>query len=102
IELFVTATPDSKLKNIVISEFALVGFPAVSKARFREALDKRGVRAGDSLLRYSLNELMEKITKSMEEASQNPDLELPWISIRPAGSGKVKFIVSPSYPGCGI
>jgi hypothetical protein len=96
--LVVNATPDPQLRTTLISEIALVGFSEVDNARFQEALDRNGVSAGSLLLKYSLNDLMERITKGLREISQDTDMEIPWISIRPAGRGKVRLIVSPAYP----
>lgn len=103
-KLIVTATPDPQLMGITISEFTLVGFPEVDKLRFQLALDKYDVSIGKPLAKYSLNVLMQRINKALREAFQHRldenDMENPWIAIRPAGTGKVKLIVSPTYMGC--
>jgi hypothetical protein len=102
--LIVTATPHPQLPSMVISEIALVGFPAVDRVRVQQAFDKNDVNAGEPLTRYSLNELMERITDAVREVYlnglDNNDMENPWITLKPAGDGKVKLTVSPAYSGC--
>ena len=103
-KLIITATPNPQLAGTVVSEITLDGFPELSKTKFQSALDKNGISAGEPLTKYSLNELMERITKALQELYQSElhesDVDIPWISIRPAEPGKVRLIVSPAFTGC--
>jgi len=101
--LSVSATPKPDLARIVINEISMTGFDHVDEKQLELALSKNGVTKGESLSKYSLNQLMEKLTHSLQslnEVSGLDDVENPWITIRPAGSERVKLILSPTYQGC--
>ena len=100
--LIVMARVIPKYRNIVISEIELVGFANVDKSRFNQALLRNDAGVGKPLGRLSLNEVMERITKALEETSPDGnDQELPWIGLIRLASGQVKLTVSPAYHGCG-
>ena len=100
-KLVVMATANPKLKRIRISEVILAGFSEIDSPRFRLALAGNGVKPGQFLLKYSLNELMERITKALREVNNERDMEIPWIAINPDGNEKVRLLVLPGYRGCG-
>jgi hypothetical protein len=87
-KLIVRAVPHYQIEEFVISEITLAGFPEVDKNRFQLALNRQGVRVGMPFLKCSLNELEQKITDALRKAYPNSsakeDMELPWITIRPA------------------
>lgn len=92
-----------QMASFVISEISLDKLPQVDDAKFQPALKKRGIVPGLPLLSYYYSGLEERINESLEEASSSStkgDME-SWITIRPAGSGKVKVVVSSGYSVCG-
>lgn len=93
-----------EMANLTISEVSLDKLPQVDDAKFQAALKKRGITAGLPLLRYYYSGIEERINDSLAEASSsslNEGIESAWITIRPAGSRKLKVIVSPGYSACG-
>ena len=102
--LSITATPDPHLQVATLSEVELVGFPKADLASFRRALAKHDVKPGGPFTKYSLGELMDRVNMALQESGQKIDLknsaEIPWITVRRAGPGEIKLIVSPRYSGC--
>lgn len=93
-----------ELASLTISEVSLDKLPQVDDVKFQAALKKRGITAGLPLLRYYYSGLEERINESLAEASSSSideGTESAWITIRPAGSRKLKVIVSPGYSACG-
>ena len=99
--LSITATPDPHLQVATLSEVELVGFPKADLASFRRALAKHDVKLGGPFTKYSLGELMDRVNMALQESGQKIDLknsaEIPWITVRQAGPGSIKLIVSPRY-----
>jgi hypothetical protein len=92
-----------QMGNLTISEVSLDKLPQVDDVKFQAALKKRGITVGLPLLRYYYSGLEERINDSLAEASSNSineGIEPAWITIRPAGSRKLKVIVSPGYSVC--
>ena len=99
--LVVMATTNPKLNRIRLREVVLAGFPEIDSRRFLLALAVNGVKSGQLLVKYSLNELMERITKALRKVHDTRDMEIPWITIEPDGNEKVRLLVLPGYRGCG-
>lgn len=93
-----------QMANFTISEVSLDKLPQIDEAKFQAALKKRGITPGLSLLSYYYSGLEERINEALREAVTNSltkeDIESAWITIRPAGRGKLKLIVSPEYSAC--
>lgn len=89
----------------IISEISLDKLPQVNEAKLQTALKKRGITPGLPLLRYYYSGLQERINEAFREVSSNSltkeHIGSAWITIRPAGRGKLKLIVSPEYSACG-
>jgi len=93
-----------QMADFIISEISLDKLPQVDEAKFETALKKRGITPGLPLLSYYFSGLEERINEALREALPNSstkeDMGSAWITIRPAGKGKLRLIVSPEYSAC--
>lgn len=88
--------------NKVIEEIELLELSKGDEAKLRELLKERGVSPGEQLTSRSLNLVMENISKSFRELSENAnEAEIPWIGLEMRNGNKIRLLVSPSYRGCG-
>lgn len=102
-KLEINTTYQRGFPRFIISEISLDKMPQVDALKFQAALKKRGLVPGIRLLQHYYSGLDEKINESVAEAasgSASGDLH-PRITIRPAGTEKVKILISPEYLACG-
>jgi len=94
------------IQEVAISEVDLSGFHEVNNAEFQAALAKRGITNNSYLLKYSFNELEERVSEALREVypktlAEKEKMGLAWVTIRADGAKRVKLIVSPAYLECG-
>ncbi len=90
------------LNKVVIDEIELLELSQSDEAKLRELMKGRGVSPGQQLTSRSLNLVMENISKSFRELSENAnEAEIPWIGLEMRHGNKIRLLVSPFYRGCG-